>query len=507
MDKQTLYYGDNIDVMRTHIPSESVDLCYIDPPFNSKRNYNQIYNNIGREDKAQSVAFVDTWEWNERAEREYGEICAGAGGVFTKKTSDLMTGLYQILGRGSLLSYLVSMTLRINEIYRVLKPTGSFYLHCDPTVSHYLKLVLDAVFCRRGGDFRNEIVWNYTGWNKKLKVGFERRHDVIFFYTKTKNATFNGYAEPWKSREEYVRKRKQKVRRDEDGNEYLLSDGGGGTRVRRYIAEAMEYGSPADDVWRIDKINNSSKERLGYPTQKPEALLERIIAASSNEGDTVLDAFCGCGTTVAVAQRLGRRWIGIDITYNSISLVLKRLTETFGEGITDNITVSGIPADMESARALARKKDDRLRKEFEKWAVLTYTDNMAMINDKAGKDYGIDGTARILSGKGIYADILFSVKSGKTGAGAVRDFRGAIERDNAAAGVFITLNAPTSDMKKEAASAGTYGNDFMKEFPKIRIVTVEEILKGARLDIKLAADAVRKAERAAAGNDGQLSLL
>jgi site-specific DNA-methyltransferase (adenine-specific) len=233
------------------------------------------------------------------------------------------------------------MTLRIVEIHRVLKPTGSFYLHCDPTASHYLKLVLDGVFCgnRIGSDFINEIVWHYSGWNKKLRLGFEKRHDVILFYAKSDSATFNGYNIPWTNKAEYIKIRKQKVHTDENGEDYVLSDGGGGTRVRRYIKEAMEYGSPVDDVWEIDKINNSSKERLGYPTQKPESLLERIIKASSNEGDVVLDAFCGCGTTIAVAERLKRQWIGIDITYQSISLVLKRLQDTFGESIAKDTTV------------------------------------------------------------------------------------------------------------------------------------------------------------------------
>jgi site-specific DNA-methyltransferase (adenine-specific) len=206
-----------------------------------------------------------------------------------------------------------------------------------------------------------------------------------------------------------------------------------------------------------------------------------------------LDAFCGCGTTVAVAQRLNRRWIGIDITSNSISRIKKRLIESFGEAVMDDIAESGIPADIKSARALANKKDDRLRKEFEKWAVLTYSDNRAMLNMQKGKDYGIDGTARVYEGADEYRDILFSVKSGRVTSAMIRDFRGVIERENAAAGVFITLNEPTKDMRQEAGAAGFYRNDYINGIEKLKIVTVEELFNGARLSVPLVADVIKKA--------------
>jgi len=218
----------------------------------------------------------------------------------------------------------------------------------------------------------------------------------------------------------------------------------------------------------------------------------------------VLDAFCGCGTTVAVAQKLNRQWIGIDITYNSISLILKRLTEAYGNNIIDNIEMGGIPRDIESAKALANKKDDRLRKEFEKWAVLTYSNNKAMINNKKGKDYGIDGNARIIEGREQYKDLLFSVKSGNVNSGMIRDFRGTIDRENAAAGIFITLKEPTKDMKQEAAAAGFYSNEYMAAIEKIKIITIEQILKGERLNIPLAADVLKKAESASV--DEQISI-
>jgi site-specific DNA-methyltransferase (adenine-specific) len=468
--KNQLYYGDNLDIMRKHIADESVDLCYIDPPFKSDRDYNQIYNNIG-EDKAQSTAFVDTWEWTSRTEGEYREICQNDGGKFPKHVSDLIIGFNNILGRGSVMSYLVSMTLRIVEIRRVLKPTGSFYLHCDPTLSPYLRVVVDVIF---NGNFLNEIAWCY-GSGGASKKRFSIKHDVIFWYAKGKTHTFNVDA----VREPYSSPHKSRGYKKVNDKEYLKMN---------------ELGRIPFDWWQIPILTNSSKERLGYPTQKPEALLERIIKASSNEGDLVLDAFCGCGTTVAVAQRLNRRWIGIDITYNSISLVKKRLAETYGEEVFENIEENGIPKDMESAAALAHKKDDRLRKEFEKWSILTYTDNKAMINDKKGKDRGVDGTVRVLEEKEKYKDILFSVKSGKVNSGTIRDFRGVIEREDAAAGVFITLNEPSKDMRQEAAGAGTYKNEHIS-VDRIKIVSIKQIMEGARLNIPLATDVVKKARK------------
>jgi len=506
--KNQLFYGDNLEVLRRHIKDESVDLCYIDPPFNSKRNYNQIYNNVGKEDQAQAQAFIDTWTWDDIANQGLAQIQENYLGHFTSQSIDLISGLAKVLGKGSLLAYLVSMTLRIAEIYRVLKPTGSFYLHCDPTASHYLKLVLDAIFCSQGGDFQNEIVWHYSGWNARLKDSFSRRHDVILFYAKTKNQVFNSYAIDWGSEDEYARLRKQKIHTDNTGKRYVLSDAGKGKRVKRYLEEAVSYGQPIDDVWDVDKINNSSKERLGYPTQKPESLLERIITASSNEDDVVLDAYCGCGTTVAVSQRLNRRWIGIDITYQSISLILKRLEDTFGKGVLENITLNGIPKDMEAAVALANKSDDRTRKEFEKWAVLTYSNNRAIINQKKGADKGIDGIAYFRSEKDDPEKIILQVKSGKVSSRDIRDLQGTITRESATLGVFITLQKPTKDMSKEAKEAGIYQSQYMSApVDRIRIVTVQEIIEEQkRLDILLALEVLKSAEKQMEVKQGTLDL-
>jgi len=512
--KNKLYYGDNLEVLRKHVKDESVDLCYIDPPFNSKRNYNQIYNNVGKEDVAQAQAFLDTWTWNSIANEGFDEIINNKNGVFTKQSIHLILGLEKVLGKGSLLSYLVSMTQRIAEIHRVLKPTGSFYLHCDPTASHYLKLVCDALFCTRGGDFKNEIIWHYSGWNSLLKDSFSKRHDVIFFYGKSEKSIFNGFSEKWKSEEEYVKLRKQKVHKDKDNRKYVLSDGGNGTRVKRYLDEAMEYGKPISNVWIIDKINNSSKERLGYPTQKPEALLERIIKASSNEDDVILDCYCGCGTTIAVAEKWKRNWIGIDITYQSISLILKRLEDTFGNDFTKDVVdkntkeiikssrviLSGVPQDFESAVALANKQDDRVRKEFEKWIVLTYSNNRAIINDKKGGDGGIDGTAFIVDyndkNEQDFKQVIFSVKSNKIlSPTVIRDLYGTIEREKAVMGFLLTLY-PMPNLVKEAGKYGTYQNKmFGHSYPKITVISVQDILEGKKMYLPTSVEVLKKAER------------
>ncbi len=359
--KNTLYYGDNLEVLRQKIPDETVDLCYIDPPFNSKRNYNQIYNNIGGEDVAQAQAFIDTWTWDDRAHEGYQEIALNTAGRFTAQTVDLMKGLHAVLKPGSLLAYLVSMTLRITEIHRVLKPTGSFYLHCDPTSSHYLKLIVDAIFLPPGGDFVNEVAWCYDIGGRVSKRALGRRHDILLFYVKGRGYTFN-----WDQiLDEFSESGKAKFRYEDEHGKYRLMGRfikGSPIKGHRDVPPEWEKSHPElvyrhymkegrmpVDFWNIPPINQASKERLGYPTQKPEVLLEKIITLSSNEGDTVLDAYCGCGTTIAAAQRLNRRWIGIDITYQSIALVLRRLEDEYGKAVVDDIKLDGIPRDMEGA--------------------------------------------------------------------------------------------------------------------------------------------------------------
>jgi DNA modification methylase len=474
--KNKIYYGDNLDVLRKYIKDETVDLCYIDPPFNSKRNYNQIYNNVGKEDKAQAQAFVDTWTWDDYANQALAEIQANYHGALPAQTVDLIEGLTKVLQKSSLLAYLVNMTLRIAEIHRVLKPTGSFYLHCDPNSSHYLKLVLDAIFCAQGGDFQNEIVWSYkTGGASKKR--FSKKHDVILFYTKSNHYLFNPQKEKSYMMHKYGFKK----------SDFQIDEASG-------LQYSMVY---QKDVFDIPTIGSDSSERLGYPTQKPEALLERIIKSSSNEGDIILDAYCGCGTTVAVAEKLKRQWIGIDITYQSISLILRRLGDQNAD--IDNIEMNGVPKDFDSAVALANKTDDRVRKEFEKWAVLTHSKNRAMIHEKKGGDGGIDGIAYVtdkVQGKVENRKVLFSVKSNKTLSPAViRELNGTIERENAACGVLLTLY-PMPNLVKESKQYGLYHNNFNdNDYPKIQVVSVGEIFDGQRLELPNVMKVLKDAEQ------------
>ncbi len=523
--KNQIYYGDNLDVLRRYIKDETVDLCYIDPPFNSKRNYNQIYNNIGKEDTAQAQAFVDTWTWDDNANQGLTEIKINYNGVFTEQSIDLICGLEKVLKKGALFAYLVSMTLRIAEIHRVLKPTGSFYLHCDPTASHYLKLVCDGLFCPRGGDFRNEIVWHYRRWTNS-QAQFQRMHDVILFYSKSNKTTFNSlevemsdsqrkkFIRGWDSNVIHTAKEKysQLIVYDKEKYEQAIADNKLKIDKFKNIIFKDAPAVSAPDVIILPTINSQAKERLGYPTQKPEALLERIIKASSNEGDVVLDAYCGCGTTIAVAHRLNRKWIGVDITYQSISLILKRLeeafTQDFNESVLDKnsakpfekIEISGVPKDFESAKALAERQDDKTRKEFEKWMVLSYSKNRAMINDKKGGDKGIDGIAyiadRIENGTVEAAKVIFSVKSDKKLVPAMIDqLNGVIARDGAVCGIFLCLYR-ADNLVKYSKSLGKYVNSFTgNSYPKIQVICVEDLLNGAVMNLPNQIEVVKKAEQ------------
>ncbi len=491
--KNQLFYGDNLDVLRRKIPSESVDLCYIDPPFNSKRNYFQIYNNIGSDggDKAQAQAFMDTWEWGNEAEAGLAYILDLENlnnSKFTPQTVALIKGLEQVLGHGDLFAYLVHMTLRIVEIHRVLKPTGSFYLHCDPTASHYLKLVLDSVFCAdgNGGEFLNEIIWHYRRWTGKSKK-FQKLHDVIFYYVKQKdqykfNVIYTNYTAG-----SVARKMQGVLHRFKEGEEpHLVSDG-----------EINEEGVRENDVWQIPFVAPSAKERLGYPTQKPEALLYKIVQASSDENDVVLDAYCGCGTTVAVAQDLKRRWIGIDITYQSISLILKRIQDKYLDKWADieaNIQMDGVPRDYESAIALANRKDDKTRKEFEKWAVLSYSNNQARINDKKGADGGIDGVAYFMVNADTNGKVVFQVKSGGANRATIATLNSDRQREKAEFGFLITMDIPTKSMNQEVQAIGKYKHPMLqREDDRIQIVTIQELLDGKRLDLPLSRTIIKSA--------------
>ena len=506
-----LFYGDNLDVLRRKIASGAVDLCYIDPPFNSKRNYFQIYNNQGGEDRAQAQAFVDTWNWGDEAieglayildiERLHGDT---RGVRWTEQTVALIRGLEQVLGRGSLLAYLVHMTLRIVEIHRVLKPTGSFYLHCDPTASHYLKLVLDAVFCGQGGDFQNEIVWCYKRYTAASNR-YQRLHDIVFYYIKSKQATFNDERIAYG---EQSGKRDSHYKQDEDGRWYRWQKRKDAEPYKIYLSEGVRLG----DWWEISPINASAKERLGYMTQKPEALLERIIKASSNEGDTVLDAYCGCGTTVAVAQRLNRKWIGIDDTYQSIALILKRFEDSYKDKwpeVEAGILLDGVPRDLESAMALANRKDDKTRKEFEKWAVLTYSRNQARINEKKGADGGIDGIAYFLKDRQENGKAIFQVKSRPGNRADLATLNSDRQREKAEFGFLICTSLPTKPMRDEIAAAGKYRHPLLeREDDRLQVVTIAELFAphNKRLDLPMArADTLKSAQ--AVGDEGDQAAL
>lgn len=499
-----LYYGDNLDNLRQKIKDDTIDLCYIDPPFNSKRNYNQIYNRIGSEDRAQAQAFTDTWLWDDRAIAGYDEIISNAAGRFPWQLVELIKGLRAVLKEGPLLAYLVSMSLRVTELQRVLKAQGSFFLHCDPTASHYLKTVLDSIFCSKGGDFVNEIIWCYNVGGKSKKH-FARKHDVIFWYSKRDKWFFDGKASGLK-RETGTKSFGGIIAVDKNKRRYqdkLVKSTG------KYYRYYLDEPKIPEDWWvDINSIQSQSAERLGYPTQKPKPLLERILKTCSQEGDTILDAYCGCGTTVVVAQELKRKWIGMDITYQSIALVLRRLEHTFGKEVLRNIKTDGIPRDMASVRALAQKKDDRLRKEFEKWAVLTYTNNRAIINEKKGADAGVDARAYFKTGKSDNAKVVFQVKSGAIDRGDVARLRGDMGREKAALAVLIVLEEPTRPMIAEAKAAGQYKHEEMgRSYDRIDIVTIQEVVEeGKRLEIPMSLDVLAAAQKAAI-NSEQVELL
>jgi site-specific DNA-methyltransferase (adenine-specific) len=467
-----LFYGDNLTIMKK-MPLESVDLIYLDPPFNSNRSYNLLYKNTtGLPIPEQIEAFCDTWELDyEKSELAYDipHIMQAYG--INADLMDFWHYMVQALKNtdGKMLAYLVYMTIRLLEMYRILKQTGSIFLHCDPTASHYLKIILDGIFGRK--QFRNEIIWHYSGWNKKLNQKFESRHDTILFYAKSDNAEhFAGFAIPWNSEDEYIRKRKQKVLIDENGEKYVMSDAGGGNRIKRYVKDAMQYGSPIDDVWDIDKINNSSKEKLGYPTQKPLALLERIIKSASNENDVIFDPFCGCGTTIEASIRNNRQWIGCDIAIHSIKLIQETRIKKYSLTEGADYTIDGVPQSTEQAHYLFEQDPFQ----FQHWAI---EKTGGFCSNKKTGDRGIDGKIYFEADKKLSAMVL-SVKGGNIKPADIRDLRGVLERerDVAMAG-FISLQKPTKAMAQEADEAGYYEYQGVR-YPRIQLLTVADIFEG-----------------------------
>ena len=502
-----LYFGDNLGILKDHISDESVDLIYLDPPFNSKATYNILFKEQnGTESPAQITAFEDTWHWGLESESAYHEIVKQG----PHKLSDLMQAFRSFLGQNDMMAYLTMIAIRLIELYRVLKKTGTIYLHCDPTASHYLKLLIDSVFEKE--NYINEIIWRRTNAKSLAFTRYAKNHDIIFRYAKSDKWIWNPQFLPHDP--EYV-KNFYKYMEPKTGRKYRLSDLTnpnkdrpnltyeflGVTRVWRWTKDRMkktydegliiqkkpgavpyfkryldeQKGTPVDDIWTdILPIQAQSAERLGYPTQKPEKLLERIIEASSKPGDIVLDPFCGCGTTISVAERLNRKWIGIDITHLAISLMRHRLDDTFKSELSP-YKVIGDPKVVAGAEALAKEN----RYQFEWWALGLVGARPAQ-DKKKGADSGIDGFINFFDDEsGKAKKIIIQVKSGKVGSPQIRDLKGVIEREQAVIGVFITLEEPTKPMIKEAASSGFYVPKFFpnKKFPKLQILTIKEILE------------------------------
>jgi DNA modification methylase len=450
----TLYYGDNLDVLRRYLQDETVDLIYLDPPFNSNATYNVLFaEQDGTRAAAQALAFEDTWTWDQSAVRAYEETVEAGGSV-----SRALRAFRELLGDTNMLAYLTMMAPRLVELRRVLKAAGSIYLHCDHTASHYLKIVLDATFGAK--NFLNEIVWHYQTSSGAPKKTLIRNHDTIFRYSRgpARNVTWNPPREPWPE------STLKKWQRDEEGRIYHIHND---TGMRYYIDP---NGKLMDDVWDITLAARSS-ERLGYPTQKPEALLERIILASSNEGDLVLDPFCGCGTTVCAAQKLGRRWIGIDITHLAIGLMKRRLHDAFDDQVSYQVV--GEPVSVPDAEELARTDPYQ----FQWWALGLVGARPA--DQKKGADHGIDGELPFHdeAAGGKTKRVLLSVKAGGTSVAHVRDLRGVIDREEAQLGVLITMHEPTAPMRAEAASAGVYESSWGKH-PRLQILTIADLLSG-----------------------------
>ena len=520
--KNRLFYGDNLAVLRGRdadgkplIPDESINLIYLDPPFNSAATYNVLFRAPdGKMSDSQLEAFEDSWHWGDAAAAAYEDVITQ--GVYTD-ASVLLRGIVAALGKNDMTAYLAMMAVRLIELHRVLKHTGSIYLHCDPTASHYLKILLDGIF--GAANFRNEIIWQRTTAKSLMSVRLPSNHDVILFYQKSDNAFWNpdsifqAYDEtnlPDKTAKKYSY-------RDADGRRYTLGDllnpnpdrpnltyeFLGMTRVWRWTRERMEEahrkglvvqprpgavprfkryldeqrGIPLGDVWTdIFPLNSQAQERLGYPTQKPLALLERIIKASSKPDDVILDPFCGCGTTVHAAEKLGRRWVGIDVTHLAISLVERRLKDAF-----PNIAfeVLGTPRDLSAARDLAARD----KHQFQWWAV-SLLDAVPQGGKKKGADRGIDGIRWVRTGPrdGDLDRVIISVKGGENvSVRDVRDLAGTVQREGALGGVLITLAEPTRPMLQDAAAHG-YASTGLGQFRKIMVKTIAELMAGVHDD-------------------------
>jgi adenine specific DNA methylase Mod len=545
--KNTLFYGDNLPILREHIADESIDLIYLDPPFNSNRSYNVLFKDeSGKEPESQIQAFEDSWHWNQSAQNTFSELLTQA----PPHVSAMINALYGFIGSNQMMAYLVMMATRLVELHRVLKPTGCLYLHCDPTASHYLKIVLDTIF--GPSNFVNEVSWKRSSAHSDTHQGMRRYgkiHDILLFYAKTPEYRWNTQYTPYS--DEYLESEYRHV--TQDGRHYKETDltaakPGGDTEydwhvmrpavkgaeweadlneeyrkptpgweyqaVRPYKGRYWAFGKgnligfaragvlihretgmprlmhfaddmpgiPLQDMW-FDVPPALGSQDLGYPTQKPMTLLERIIQASSNQGDVVLDPFCGCGTAIAAAEALKRRWIGIDITHLAIALQKSRLKDMYDLRPRVDYDIECEPEDIGGARQLAR--DDRYQ--FQWWALSLVQakplgGQEGQRTGKRGSDKGIDGVITFQEAKEQYPRVLVQVKSGHVKSGDIRDLIGTVKQNDAAMGVFITLEPATRDMQTAAVSEGFYHSAYTgKDYPKIQILTVEELLHGAEI--------------------------
>ena len=564
----TLYYGDNLEILRQHVAAESVDLVYLDPPFNSNASYNVLFRErSGEESPAQIRAFTDTWEWTQETERTY-ELDIIQNPAVPATVKDMISAFRQFIGRNAMMAYLVMMAPRLVEMHRVLKPTGSIYLHCDPTASHYLKILLDSVFGNR--NFRSEIVWRRSNAHNKTSKQYGPIHDTLLFYSKGNDFPFNpgktplmrGYlkswftgedskgryrtnmltgpgtrtgpsGQPWRGFDPSVVGRHWAIPASvrsllppeatdwttqqsldflyEHGAIYIPRDGEGQPKYKQYVSNGVPY----QDIWAYQPYTDGTlyesegsidedvkwlerdQERLGYPTQKPIGLLERIISTSCSIDGVVLDPFCGCGTAVAAAQKLGRQWLGIDITHLAVALMKNRLKTAFDLEPGRDYQVMGEPVDVGSARALWEQDPYQ----FQFWAV-SLLEAQPQSEQRRGPDRGIDGLLYFIDGpRRTSHKIVVQVKGGRVSSPQVRDLKGVVEREQAALGLFISLDEPTRDMRTEAASGGLYHSDiWQKDYPKIQIRTIAELLEGKGFEIPphpptlQAAPRVRRAE-------------
>jgi len=548
--KNSLFYGDNLDILRQYIANETIDLIYLDPPFNSNRNYNVLYKDESGVDSAsQIVAFEDTWHWSHDTEAQYRDMSAVGD-----RLGRLLDTFVDVIGRNQMAAYLVMMAARLVELHRVLKPTGSLYLHCDPTASHYLKMILDMIF--GAGNYRNEITWKRRhGFSSAVHESnrFGNCTDIIFFYAKSNETQFTPqYNRNSKEYQEYVDKyfklvdahgrkyqatsltnpayrpnliyeykgykppengwmiSKEKMEQwDKEGRIHFPQSKDGRLRRKSFVDELK--GMPIQNLWDdIEQLGAHDAERLGYPTQKPLSLLERIIQASSNPGDVVLDPFCGCGTAVHAAQKLGRIWAGIDITPLATTLIKSRLYDAFGIEAKKDYDLFGEPTTLADAEHLA--KQDRYQ--FQWWALglIPARPQGGQGDSKEGKkgaDKGIDGVMTFQdTTNGVHKRIMVQVKSGKVKSGDIRDLNGTVDREkNAVMGVFITLQKPSSDMEIEAMSYDPYQSGFNRHYPKVQIFTIEQLLNGAKVQVPGSDTTLKQAQRERDSAGEQRSLL